>query len=237
MRLARLIAKTTCHCLTIAIALTWATNAQATAFMEIVWTDTTNTNPLALASLGTNAIVASPGDLVTAELRITTDALGLSNVFLSVAFDEDFNDELDFIGAAAVSNIVDPNCVFPMICSSLALIVNPVLEDESSLTGRGVVTLWHFTTGPVFGEGLFANQTIVLGIIGFQVTANVVADGPDVRLGKILMFDELTDSFGDPLSEEIPGSVNLLIIPEPNTALLLGIGLTGLGWRGRVRRS
>jgi hypothetical protein len=34
-----------------------------------------------------------------------------------------------------------------------------------------------------------------------------------------------------------PGTWSLVVIPEPGTALLMGLGLTALGWRGRVRQS
>jgi hypothetical protein len=166
---------------------------------------------------GTSVIEAGPGEIVTAEIRLTADAAGISSYGVSVAFDE----ELD---------LVDTTELLPAgFTFNLSVGVEGSNESEPGTTGQ-VLT---FESG-TFGVGP-VNATFAIGRIRFEVVA-ALDDGNDLAAFPFNPgIDGLFDNESVALVEFGPGSAS--VVPEPGTLGLLLVGMTALAASRRRRAS
>jgi len=198
------------------IGASLAFNASA-ATVGIVFTATTGSG-----TPGTDEIGAEPGDLLTAIVSIEPDAAGISSYGISVLFDMDLGNELDLASVTELLNApftfnFDPGCAS---------------TQESTGAQEGQVLTCEAGT---FGTGPPPPTSVAIMELQFFVTANVVDDSFDIELGFFNPgFDGVFDNAGGSVIP-IFGRASVNVIPEPNTALLLGLGFVGLASRLRKR--
>jgi hypothetical protein len=129
----------------------------------------------------------------------------------------------------------------PLLTAGITLTYNPSLVAVQTITGGpgwGVDTATPGTGTAVLALSSFAGQTIpggglVLGTftlrgLAFGLSPLVVASlspGPS--------FVTLNGDFLDPT---LPATASLAVVPEPSSALLVGVGAAGLLALGRRRR-
>jgi hypothetical protein len=177
-------------------------SADALGVVQVRWTES-----------GSDAIVASPGDVITAEIHVTAGAEGISSYGISIEFDDD----LDFVSATE------------LLPGAFAFNLDTgVTNEESSAGTPGHVFTFEAAT---FDAGA-VSQSFLAGTIQFQVVAPLV-DGPDVVAG---LFNAGVDGVFDSeglVVETVFGGAS--VTPEPGSVLLLGAGLAALS-RARGRR-
>lgn len=179
-------------------------DARALGIVEIVFTES-----------GSNAIVAAPGDIVTAEVHVTAGAEGISSYGISIQFDSD----LDFISATE------------LLPAAFSFNLNAGVDgsDESNGATPGHVLTFEAAT---FGTGA-VGATFLAGTISFRVVAPL-SDGADIGAG---LFNDGIDGVFDSsgyVVETVFGSAE--VTPEPGTVLLLGAGLAALAGRRNRHR-
>ncbi len=180
-------------------------DARALGIVEIVFTES-----------GTDAIVAAPGQTITAEIRITADANGISSYGVSV----EFNGDLDFLSATELLPAA----------FSFNLSAGVDGSSESSVATPGRVLTFEAAT---FGVGA-VNVSFLAGTISFRVVAPL-NNGPDITTGLYNAgIDGIFDSEGLELETEFRSAA---VTPEPGTVLLLGAGIAALTGGRRNRRS
>jgi hypothetical protein len=211
LRLAGRIAVATCALLALG-----ATRAQAAPIVSIVFTSQ-NGVPIAPSS----AAIAAPGDTLTAEIRVTADAAGISSYGVSVDFDIDLGDELDLISA---SELLPPGFAF-----NLSAGVGGTTESTPAVAGAvETFEAATFAAGPV-------STTFTAGTLALVVTANVATDGLDLVPFLLFGVDGIFDNAGLDASDAatfVGASVN---VPEPGTALSVGASLLAIAIAGRRR--
>ncbi len=166
---------------------------------------------------GASVIDAGPGEIVTAEIRLTADGAGISSYGVSVAFDE----EVDLVDA---TELLPAGFTF-----NLSVGVEGSNESEPGTIGQ-VLT---FEAG-TFGAGP-VNSTFAIGRITFEVVA-ALDDGNDLAAFPFNTgIDGLFDNESVALVEFSPGSAS--VVPEPGTLSLLLVGVTALAASRRRRAS
>jgi hypothetical protein len=182
--------------------------ALATPIVSIVWTATTGSG-----ATGSNVIEARPGDLLTAQVRLSPDSTGVSSYGISLRFDTDLADELDLLGAV---EFLPPGFSF-------VLSTGVASTQESELFREGHV----FTCEAVAAGNGPTGGTFSICQLDFRVTANVVTDGADLFTGLFNSgVDGIFDNAGNPLSPDF--ATASVVVPEPGTAALLLLGLAAL---------
>ncbi len=191
--------------LVIAIALAWSTSALGAPAVDVVFTSTTGAG-----AVGSATIDVAPGDIVTATIRLSADAAGVSSYALSIEFDSDLNDELDLI---SVTEALPVGFQFNFTSG-----VASTQESSSSQMGN----VLSFEAG-TFGAGP-ASTTFAIGTIEFQVSSNVARDGPDIFSGAFNVgFDDIFDNQGVRITDSASfgsATVGVPVVP--------GLGLPGL---------
>jgi len=205
----------------LALLLSAALASAATATtVDITFTATTGSG-----AVGSNAIEAASGDTLTAMVSLTADAAGVSSYGISLRFDSDFGDELNFVS------------VTELLTSPFAFNLTPGCDSTQESAGAqgGHVFTCEAAT---LGTGLTSGASADIFEIVFAVTGNVATDGFDIQTGVFNTgFDGVFGNAGGSLSPTFGGASVNTIIPEPNTVLLLGLGLIGLAVNGRKPRS
>ncbi len=196
-----------------------ASAARATPIFELVFVSTTGAG-----MPGTDSISAAPGDILTAELRLTAGAEGVSSYAISLEFDADLLNELDLV---SVSELLPAGFAFALTPDALAL------EVDSSATTAG--RLYSFEAFAL-GEGP-VSSTFAVGVIEFRVGAAVAADGTDLAIGFFHVgVDGIFDNAGgDAGSRAVLGSGSVNPVPEPRMVQLVLLALLAIRLRRRSR--
>jgi len=193
-----------------------ATSAGATPIAELVFVASSGAG-----APGTSTIQAEPGDLLTAEIRVTAGPEGVSAYGISLEFDVDLGDELDVV---SVTELLPPGFSFSFTPGVARI-------QESAATRPGRVLTFE---GATLGLGP-ANRTFVIGELVLRVTDALATDGADLVLGLWNPgVDGLFDNAGADLAPSASfGSASIVALPEPASALLVALGLAALA---RLRR-
>lgn len=205
--------------------------AQSATTIDLIWrtngTDTIDPFGLVGPADTPDATVAGGSIGVGYNLDVVLRNTGsaVTGVFISFLFDTDLGNELDFFSGNELSSVlISKGNSFAPIGQGVVLI------SESSAGTPGLVIRFDQAT---LGTGL-ETGTVTLGSLVFLPNSpgNSVDDGIDVTAA---VLPNGTDAIiGGDGSLTINGaSVTGPPVPEPTTALLVVLGLAGLGFAGR----
>lgn len=165
----------------------YAQDALAQDF-SLVWTATTGSG-----TPGGTTIQAAPGDVLTAEIQVDSQANGIKMYSVSVRFDDDLQDELDVVSLTVPPFVLAGGVIFTPLRGG-------TIERESSGSDSGL--LYSIDNSSNWLDVTPGNLQFVAATIEFQVTGNVTADGPDIEVG---LFDTGIDGVVGPLGQDWSG--------------------------------
>lgn len=192
----------------IILALGASAPATATPVVDLAFVATSGAGVPGAAS-----IAASPGDVVTLELRLRPGPEGVSSYGVSLRFDAGLRNELDVISIHEFRPAGFTSSFTPFALA---------FQQESSSSGEGrLYTFEAYTTGagPVAG-------VLAIGRVEFRVTSAVSGDGPDVEAGLFNAgVDGIFDNGGHDLEPIAHFGTAAVFVPEPATIILVATGL------------
>ena len=99
----------------------------------------------------------------------------------------------------------------------------------------GTHTTGVLSSGDLFGSGagFAAGTTYTIGTI----TVNAGANGGTVSIGTTSVGDDIIGAAGQSYLSEYNFGAGTVVVPEPTTASLIGLGLLGLSIAGRNRKN
>ena len=175
---------------------------------------------LRLVVPGPLQFVYAPGDSFDVQLYLDTQGeTAVTSVFASVYADPS---TLGYVGGTSPGAILVNGSTY----EALARLTQPT----AGLGGDppGIVHAASFATTNSAGTGV-ADSNELLATLTFVVVAPGFLDlYPVLNTSQDLVTVSQVD---------VTSSVNLVVTPEASVALLSGLGLMGLGWVGRRRRS
>ena len=165
------------------------------------------------------------GDTVTVELLMDTEGeTQVTSVFTSVGNDNSL--ALSFTSGTSPGQILFNTSTF----EGVARVSNPVDGVPGDAAGR--IRAANFATATPTGSGVASAKQLLATLIftGTQVGDAILAPlaivgSDEVTVATVSVTGQV--SLGEPLS--------ITVIPEPGTALLMGLGLAGLTAAGRRR--
>lgn len=218
------------------VALMVASVASAAPTISLVWTGTTGTG-----ITGSSTIDANVGDVLALDIRINVDNTGLSGAFVTLAYNG--GELLALLGyggggqgpGGTGTEICPnpPNPAGPDICA----VGSPTARTYSAITTSYYLTdtynglpnhLGQFNAVKT-GAPFATNGVMTLGRAIFEVAGGASST---VNVANVLGLDSVNDSAGNVFN---PTASATVIIPEPTTAALLGLGVFGLAVAGRRR--
>lgn len=200
-----------------------ASSASATSFGAFA------TSPLTLNAVKT----VSVGDTFTVDIGFILDpGDSISSYAMSIMFDTDLGNELQFISAS------QPGSVTGLFGGPLTPTGTPVGVDSTGSSAGSVITFAGSTTP---GTGIVNSGAtpfdVVIGTITFKALAGVTTDGADAFTGFFDGGDHLTDNSGAPHSHALTfGDLSVNLVPEPGTFSLVALGMFGLSLKSRRER-
>ncbi len=175
---------------------------------------------LTVSSAQSGGLTVNPGDTVTIDISISTSAPEAQALGLRAA---NYDPSILTNGTATVV----PTSIFNFAPSvpfgGLANSASGVEEAPAAgiRSGTSINLFQGVSVSPAAGAGPEA----------FQVT--FVAGAPGVTTVDIGAFASYSDAYSGGDNGMNPASVEVTVIPEPGTALLMGLGLAGLAAAGR----
>jgi hypothetical protein len=198
--------------------------AQAVPVLSVVWGQTNS----ATIDISTQPV----SNIVTANLVLDSDSIGVTAIFLSITYDPT---ELAFVAGGELASVA-----LPGMGNSFSPITPGVFDDGLGLISKfdtvasagqpgllgvdGPRTLGSIQFHVISGSGLTGENDVLIGlldptfdVIGIQGTARCAPTGVGPGPGGCSY-----------VGADITGPV-----PEPTTAILLNAGIAGLGYAGR----
>jgi len=203
--------------------------ASAVPSISLTWSNTSGTG-----TTGGSSINASAGDVLRLVINVTDSTGGLSFAGVSLGWDAG-----DLAGAVPGANGVGGFGECPTPENAVTAAFN---GPNCSNNGAFGPSLTPFAPGVVVGAGsassfdagsttpLGAPATIILGAIEFTVGAGATNETISILYAPGL--DSVNNAAGGVF---FPSASASLVVPEPGTAALMGLGLGTLGFLGRRR--
>ena len=207
-------------------------------------TGTAGTDPTCAAD--PRCVVANASDTLSFDIFISADAQGVGAYGFTAQWDSDLEDELDLITAdepratmanAFTEDIQSTDGVTGLSHLSVGFGTAPT---ESTLANAGRQSSFEAAAALPFPNGI-VNETFLVGILRFHVKSPVGSSGIDVEVG---FFDTAADTLGTtaavPFTPDFTSASYSVggpaSVPEPTTAIMMGLGLLGLLYTGRRSR-
>jgi hypothetical protein len=210
-----------------AVLLLFASSAYAASSLSLIWRQTGT----ATIDTTTNVPDGPPGKSggTILDVVLAADTVGLVGIFISFLYDTDLGNEMDFSSGIEDSlvNLKGAGNSF----SPLALGFGPLPSTESTGAVGGKVQGFDqasLSTGAL-------SQTKTLGSLVFTFNKGIT-DGIDITIAVLINgVDTIVGPGGSNLSAStiFNGASVDGQMPEPTTAILIVLGLAGLGFAGR----
>lgn len=202
----------------------------STAFAQANWSVN------AFTSDGSALDAVTPGAQITLDITLRTDDFGLG-IAGSVNNYDNTIVGLDAASSIIPASVLNAICVAPGSCfGGLVNQVGSAITFMERAVGPGVESefLAAVATSPAGGTGTL-DQGAATGIAGdpqFRVVFNAIGVGSTTL--QIGTYAEYLDGYtGTASSVSNNTTLDITVIPEPGTALLMGLGLVGLAGAGR----
>jgi hypothetical protein len=228
-----------------------AGDARATATITLEWGACGGGTGTSCVGVGTNTLTNLPpgGQTLRLDVFLQHDEVtGLSGHAFSLNFDTDLLNELNFTAGMAplewAGTDTDPSPNITEIYGPFTAGTQGTLESTGAMIGRInsfessiALELTELTnlprTGLAYSVGTFtatAPASYRVAQAFFTVNASAFTDGNDVFSGSFNGgFDETVNGLGQIVTMNFGrASLNGILIPEPGTVSLLGLGLVGL---------
>jgi hypothetical protein len=194
-----------------------------------------------ITGIGTSSVTLAPSAVatLTLDMRIVVDSAGLSSAFLSLDFDTDLLNELDFVSFEELS------WTGVMMTTMATPTLQPFaigLQGSQESTGAQIGYLYTFDQATISTTSDCCPVSTTLAFARVVFTTNHVQngdDGPDIfsglfNIGVDGIFNQAGGNIGGTTTY---GTARVNQIPEPSTLGLLGLGLSALVVAGRRRRA
>ena len=180
--------------------------------------------------LGDQGATVAPGDQVTIDIVITNTAGTSVNGLGASVTDYGAN---EFVGGQAVTNYLNAICVAPGTCfGGLDNLAGPDLSESAiGANGNRIQIALSAALSPVVGAGVDQGLDSNAGTAQFTVTLTA-RESASINVGTSYQGDGVILSDGSSIQAQ-GATFALTVIPEPGTALLMGLGLAGLASAGR----
>lgn len=198
------------------VAMAVAGAASAAPTVSLTWTSTTGTGVT-----GGSSIDAQPGDTLRLLLSVNADANNVNLASISLSWNG-----ANLSGFNAVECPAPENGI-PGVCSGNGGFVPPFYSPLAPGVVVGAGSASSFDAG---GLPPGITTTMFLGAIEFTVGAT--AGNETISTFYVPGLDSVNDDLGQVWFPSASASV---VVPEPGTAALLGLGLGALGFLGRRR--
>jgi hypothetical protein len=177
-----------------------------------------------------------PSDTVTIDITMLSDGSSVFGLGVSaVGYDPAV---ASFASGSIPANVLNAICVGPGTCfGGLANATTTAAESSLNVPGLPEVQLFNgVAVVAVTGTGA-ADQGVITGVAGdaqFQIVFTAVAAGTtSITIGANAAYGDEILGTGGVAAAATNAVVTLTVIPEPGTALLMGLGLAGLASAGR----
>ena len=202
----------------------------------------TGTGDCANDGSGADCIATNDSDELKFALTITVDSLGMAAFAFDLRWDEDGENELDFVRGRTRGGVnfglVNPSPPPATITAAYGLVTLSFASQESTAGNLGYMYGFDMTGG--IAGPFVANVSFRVAVVTFHVNGGQddgMADPvADIRVG---FFRTSGATFGK--ADTLPitpnfGSFQIDSVPEPGTSLLMGMGVLGLILAGRASR-
>jgi hypothetical protein len=177
------------------------------------------------------------GDVVTIDVTLRSDGSSVFGLGVSaVGYDTSV---ATFTSGSVPANVLNAICVGPGTCfGGLANTTGSAFETTANSPNLPEVQLFNgVSTVAVNGTGT-NDQGVSTGVAGdaqFQIVFSAAGPGTTtISLGANSAYGDDVVGTGGAVGSSTNASVTLIVpVPEPGTALLMGLGLAGLASAGR----